>query len=148
MRDIQMLCKRQERVSKAEKLKIENSARMAINERFNCNSACAKKSLSGSGPKHEYDIYRENEIIGGVSTSPYLTSKGKCNTGGRDRAAAELLWLSLWQGKENRVHVLTCESMASWLYKRFGGSVFPFKITIFHFCPVKKQLREIGVLGA
>ena len=135
-------------MSKAEKLPIENCARMAVNELFGCNSVCAKKALSDNGPKHEYDIYHENEVIGGVSTSPYLTSKGKCNTGGRDRAAAELLWLSLWQGKESRVHVLTCESMANWLCKRFGGSIFPFKITIFHFCPVSKLLKEVGILGA
>lgn len=135
-------------MSKAEKLQIEESARSAVNALYNSQATREKIPVADGGPVHEFDIYQANILIGGVSTSPYLTTKGKSNTGGRDRAAAELLWLSLWKGGEKRVHVLTCQSMASWLIRRFQGAGFPFPITIYHYCPESGKLSEIGVLSA
>ena len=49
-------------------------------------------------PIHEFDIYADGIVIGGVSTSPLKTGGGTSNTGGCDRACSELLWLSLWPG--------------------------------------------------
>ena len=135
-------------MSKKEKLQIEEKARAAINKLHDTQASSNKRNLSEGGPIHEFDIFQEEKIIGGVSTSPYLTTKGNPNTGGRDRAIAELLWLSLWQGKEKRVHVLTCSSMAQWLFKRFVGANFPFPITIYWYCLEKDELEEVGGLNA
>jgi len=134
-------------MSKSEKLKVEAIVRDAINERFKSNSINSRQPVAENGHIHEFDIYESGLIIGGVSTGTKVTSGGSSNTGSKDRAAAELLWLSLWQGHEKRVHVLTSKDLAEWLFNRFNGATFPFKITILHFDTETKELGEIGTLG-
>jgi hypothetical protein len=100
-----------------------------------------------NGPTHEFDIYLENVVVGGVSTSPVKTSRGRSNTGGVDRACSELLWLTLWPGKERRIHVLTERDLAQKLVDRFRGARFPSAITIYHYIRETDQLEKIGSLG-
>jgi len=106
-------------MTKADRLKIESEAREAVNTLFGCSAVNQRISFGANGPKHEFDIYEKHTIVGGVSTSPYRVGKGSINTGGKDRAASELLWLTLWPGNEKRIHVLTCANMANWLFHHF-----------------------------
>jgi hypothetical protein len=133
-------------MNKTQRLQVEADARAAINSLYGANARNETLDCSLGGPQHEFDIYDSNVIIGGVSTSKYIVGNGSINTGGKDRAASELLWLSLWQGSEQRMHVLTCEKMASWLYKKYSGGKFPFSIKIYHYNILTKTVTEIGQL--
>ena len=133
-------------MNKSQRLQVETEARSAINSLYGANARNETLDCSPGGPRHEFDIYDQNVIIGGVSTSKYIVGKGSINTGGKDRAASELLWLSLWQGSEQRMHVLTCEKMASWLCKKYSGGKFPFSIIIYHYNILTKIVTEIDQL--
>jgi hypothetical protein len=95
---------------------------------------------------HEFDIFSKGVVIGGVRTSPYYTNGHNMNTGGCDRAASEILWLSLGQGSEKRVHVFTDWDMSQWIIKRYQGLPFPFDIAIYHYDQERDQLKEVGHL--
>lgn len=113
------------------------------------NSASATKktlSLGTAAASHEFDLYETNKIIGGISTSPWFNKSGTNNTGGQDRAAAELLWLTLWPGSEKRVHVLTDKEMAHRLLKRFSGAGFPKKLEIQYFDLKAKKFTVEGTM--
>jgi hypothetical protein len=94
-------------MSKAARLLIEASARAAVGRQFNCAPIRQHVVFPNGGTRHEFDIYVQGSLIGGVSTSPLKVGAGNSNTGGCDRASSELLWLSLWPGDERRIHVLT-----------------------------------------
>lgn len=108
-------------MTKAACLAIECAAREAAATLFKCKPVCKRVSFSDDGPMHEFDIYAAGELIGGVSTSPLKTSRGNSNTAGFDRACSELLWLSLWPGTEQRIHVLTDMPLAEKLVSRYRG---------------------------
>jgi hypothetical protein len=92
---------------------------------------------------HEFDIFSKGVGIGGVRTSPYpyYTNGNNMNTGGCDRAASEILWLSLGQGSEKRVHVFTDWDMSQWIIKRYQGPPFPFDKAIYHYDQERDQLK-------
>lgn len=125
---------------------IESLARTEFNK---VNKTKAKKQTLTIGPSrasHEFDLYEKGKIIGGISTSPWFNKTGSNNTGGQDRASAELLWLSLWPGKEKRLHVLTDKEMANRIFKRFSGATFPYRIEIHHFDILTNAFYVIGTL--
>jgi len=97
--------------------------------------------------KHKFDIYEGGKFIGGITTSPWKNSTGSNNTGGQDRASTELLWLSLWQGRERRVMILTDREMANKLFNRWESCPFPHKIEIIYCNLSEKRLEKSGVLG-
>lgn len=130
----------------AERLQIESEARMAVNELYRSSAVNQRLPFGPEGPTHEFDIYEKNVVVGGVSTSTYHVGKGSINTGGKDRAASELLWLTLWPGKEQRVHVLTCPRMANWLFQTYAHGKFPHPINIYHYEVSSKVLSKIGCL--
>ena len=104
-----------------------------------------------SGAKHEFDIYEKDKVIGGVSTSPWRnkangSGKRTNNTSGQDRASTELLWLSLWQGPERRVHILTDDEMAKKLFQKFNGSAFQQRIEIYYFNAQDLSFLRVGIL--
>lgn len=132
---------------KAERLRVEGLARDSLAAQLKCNAASAKLAVGSGGPIHEFDVFDEGIVIGGVSTGTFRTSTGKTNTASRDRAAAELLWLSLWQGDETRVHLMTDRPLADWVYQRFGRAPFPCTIDIYHYCQVSSALELIGSVG-
>ncbi|MGH8451148.1 hypothetical protein [Pseudomonas sp.] len=135
-------------MTKRERLDIENLARLAFSKSISCNAISKKLAVGVNGPVHEFDIYAEDVVIGGVSTSTYNTSHGNPNTGSRDRACAELLWLSLWPGRESRVHVLTDKPLADWLFKRFNNAPFPTTIDIYHYEMARDSVALVGSVGA
>ena len=131
-------------MNKTDRLHIEELARAAINDWYGFSSVCSKEQVAGNGPTHEFDIFEQDKIIGGVTTATYKTSNGNSNTGGRDRVVAELFWLNAWKGEEQRVIVLTCPLMSAWLYNRVDGIGFPKPVSIFHF---DIQTQELVIEG-
>jgi len=102
----------------------ERKARNAFNRNQRTN---AQKSIVTVGKKqHEFDLYQEGVIVGGISTSPWLnrTPKRTNNSGGQDRVAAELFWLHLCSSAKRKVLILKEEDMADGISNRFGGSGF------------------------
>ncbi|WP_162934950.1 hypothetical protein [Pseudomonas cavernae] len=135
-------------MNKRERLKVESEARAAINLIFGgINATNSKLSFGTAHAMHEFDIYSPEHVIGGVTTSPLKTGGNNRNTGGCDRACSEILWLTLWQGNETRIHVLTDLLLAEWLVSRYKGIEFPHKIQIYHFTRSNQTATEIGVLG-
>lgn len=134
-------------MTKGERLKIEETACAAVGRLLHCRPQRKRTTFGTNGPTHEFDIYLENVVVGGVSTSTAKTSGGNSNTGGIDRACSELLWLTLWPGKERRIHVLTDRDLAQKLVDRFRGANFPSTITIYQYRPQADLLVEIGTVG-
>jgi hypothetical protein len=133
-------------MSREEKLAIESAACSAAGRQFDCTPVRTKLAFPNGGASHEFDIYARGVVIGGVSTSPHKVGAGNTNTAACDRASSELLWLSLWPGPENRIHVLTDEALAKWLAKRYRGIRFPHQITIYHYDLTEDALTEVGML--
>lgn len=125
---------------------IEALVRAEFNTANKVNAQKQTLSVGTSSASHEFDLYEKGKVIGGVSTSPWFNKSGSNNTGGQDRAATELLWLSLWPSNEKRVHVLTDKEMTQRLFKRFAGSGFPHRIEIQHFNIKTKTFSVIGTL--
>lgn len=109
------------------------------------------RRLFAYAPSHEFDLFEKKVVVGGISTAPWCNKsfngkRGTPNTSGRDRAATELLWLSLWQGPERRLHILTDSEMAEKLFKKFNGANFNCKLEIHHFDIENKKFRLVGTL--
>jgi len=125
---------------------IESMVRNEYNKSNNTNAQKTTLSIGHGNALHEFDIYEQNIVIGGISTSPWFNKTGSNNTGGQDRASTELLWLTLWQGSERRFHILTDEEMARRLFKKFSGAPFPHNIEIHHFEISTKMFSLVGTL--
>ena len=128
--------------------KIEATVRRLFNEKWRCNAEKKRRAIGNASPLHEFDLYDHGKLIGGISTSPWKNrTKSKTNnTGGQDRAAAELLWLDLWPDPERRVHVLTNYQMAAYTFERFRFGRFQHKITIYHCNRHTRTFTRIGTL--
>jgi len=120
-----------------EKLRIESEIRELFNQIEHLNARKEELSFNGSKTNHEFDIYEKGKVIGGISTSPWKNRTGTNNSGGQDRVATELLWLSLWQGQERRVMILSNNEMASRLLMRWEGCSWPTRwpVPVCHRCP-------------
>ena len=125
---------------------IESLVRTEFNNVNKINAQKETLRVGNGNTCHEFDLYENNKVIGGISTSPWLNKSCTNNTGGQDRAATELLWLSLWKGPEKRVHILTDKEMANRLFNRFSGASFPYEIEIQHFNAKSKYFRVVGTL--
>ena len=121
---------------------LEKEMRNCLNAKFHYDSYL--KILTVGQSLHEFDVFQSNKIIGGITTSPWFNSTGSNNTGGQDRVAAELLWLSLWQGQERRVMILSDETMADRICKKYQGCEFKHLIEIIYYDKDKKTLTEKG----
>ena len=111
----------------------EERVRSRLNSFYSVNATKQRLTLGSSGAKHEFDLYDAGKLIGGITTSPWKNKTGSNNTGGQDRVSTELLWLSLWEGNEKRVVVLTDREMAEKIIARFSGCAFPQKVEIILF---------------
>ncbi len=132
-------------------LQIEQKVREAFNDLGGTKAKKTTLRFGKTSPSHEFDLYENKKIIGGISTSPWFNKpKGSKrptgNTSGQDRASTELLWLSLWQGSERRVHILTDKEMAERLFKKFSGACFSRSIEIHHYDVDKNTFRHVGTL--
>ena len=134
-------------MTKSECLRIESLARDAVCQELSCAGSASKLQVGPDGPTHEFDIYAPGVVIGGVTTGTLTTSGGRRNTGACDRAASELLWLSLWPGTEQRTHVLTDKPLAEWLAKRYARAPLTTQITVRYYSAANNALTTIGKLG-
>ena len=128
---------------------IEKVVRDSYNSEHSCNAIKESLDIGDQGAKHEFDLYEEGKVIGGISTSSWKmkTKKKSNNTGGQDRVSTELLWLILWPGNEKRVLILTDHEMSCKIYKKFRGTPFAKKVHIFHFDLQNAVFKKIGALG-
>jgi hypothetical protein len=127
-------------------LAIEKIVRDSYNKKYKAKAFKMRLAVGNAGAIHEYDIYEENTIVAGVSTSSWKNKSGTNNTGGQDRAAAELLWLNLWEGNEDRWHILTDKGMATNLYRKYQGTPFNNIVSIYYFNLKTKRFMLIGEL--
>lgn len=133
-------------------LAIEQIVREAFNATNQTRARKERLHLPGGQAKHEFDLYEQHRVIGGVSTSrwrngPSDAKRRSNNTAGQDRASTEILWLSHWEGLERRIHVLTDEEMAVKLYRRYRGIPMKAPIEIHHFNLSDAGFTLIGSLG-
>ena len=124
----------------------EEKIRRLFNHIRNVNASKQRLHVGNGGAKHEFDLYEISRVIGGISTSPWTNRTGSTNTGGQDRLSTELLWLTLWEGKEARVVIVTDMEMAQKLLKRFQGCSFPRQIEIVHFDAASDVFTSVGFL--
>jgi len=130
-----LICQKQTEVwmsASINRLEIEEIVRNAFNISNRTSATKQRLTLPGGTAQHEFDIFQESILIGGISTSPWRNLSGTNNTGGQDRVSTELFWLSLWGGRERRVLLLTDEAMAQNLYRRFRGAPVNSPIEIYH----------------
>jgi hypothetical protein len=130
----------------SKQLEAESEIRDLFNSSYKVAARKTKLRVGQTEKAHEFDIYDANRIIGGITTSPWKNLSGSSNSGGQDRASAELLWLTLWQGDERRVIILSNEDMANRLLRRFRGSNFPHHIEIIHYDSSLREFKELGRL--
>ena len=128
-------------------LEIEKIVRDSYNSKHSCNTIKDNLDIGDQGAKHEFDLYEKGKVIGGISTSLWTNKTGTNNTAGQDRVATELLWLTLWPGKEKRVLILTDHDMSKKIHKKFRGAPFAKKVYVFHFDLKNKSCKKIGELS-
>ncbi|EMO12127.1 hypothetical protein LEP1GSC165_3959 [Leptospira santarosai str. CBC523] len=117
----------------SEKLDLEEIIRTNFNKIYNASTEKKELSPSKTASKHEFDIYEKGKYIGGINSSKRLTSTGNNNTGGQDRVSSEILWLSLWKGKEKRILILTDLGMQEYIRKKYKDWEFPYNIEVICF---------------
>jgi hypothetical protein len=122
------------------KLEIEELVRAEFNREFN---AQVGKYYS---PYHEFDLFEEGSFIGGITTSPWRNRTGTNNTGGQDRVAAELLWLTRWPGPERCCIVLTDLEMAQRIHARWNHGIRSKQVDIYHFEADSRQFTLVGII--
>lgn len=120
--------------SRMSPIKFEEMARDAFNK--NQGTRAQKVVVSIGKTQHEFDLYQDGVVAGGISTSPWVnrTPKRTNNSGGQDRVATELLWLHLCKSAKSKVLILKEKDMADGIYHRFGGSQFfipPVEVWLF-----------------
>lgn len=133
----------------SDRLQIEACVRNHLNAARGTSARKSTLAVGLASATHEFDIFQEENIIGGISTSPWTnrTRARTTNTGGQDRVTAELLWLSLWSGPEERILVLTDSEMAEKIHGRFEGCSFPHRIEILYFDLERQEFVSKGILG-
>jgi len=135
-------------MSKTHPLVIEAEVRAKYNEVNGTNASKQRLILPGGHAQHEFDLVDRGILIGGISTSPWRTGSGRnWNTGGQDRAASELFWLSLLDGPGRRIHILTDEEMAQKLFSRYGQIPMRAPIDIHHYSVLRSEFSLVGTLG-
>lgn len=113
----------------------EEIIRKCFNEKFKLKTRKEKHVKVGT-KEHEYDIYQEGKVAGGITTGKSKTSRSKGknpNSGSRDRACREILWLNLVEDVKRRVLVVTDQGMFDYLVRQFKGANFNKKIEIMLF---------------
>lgn len=132
--------------STKDRLEIEEKVRSLFNKLEKTDAKKLPRKYSKL--THEFDLYEEGNVIGGVTTSPWWnkTEKHTSNSGGQDRASTELLWLTMWNGNEHRVLICTEKDMAENLLRRWKGCRFPERIDICYCDLPKQKLDLLGTL--
>lgn len=123
------------------KLDIEKKIRDIFNKTFSCITIKKKIPVSNN-TSHEFDIFLQNKYIGGINTSCWFNKSHSNNTGGQDRVSSELLWLSLYNGKERRIIILSDKEMFERINKKYSGCKFSYPIDIFFYDDSKCLIEQ------
>ncbi len=129
-----------------EKRNREIEIREHFNKQYQLNAEKRTLAIGRLSAHHEFDLFEDDKVIGGITTSPWIVGKGSNNTGGQDRVAAELLWLSLWSGNERCVMILSDREMAEKISLRFKGCTFSHQIEILFYDIAQGTFTKIGLL--
>jgi len=131
---------------------MEQKIRCKFNRQFSKNATKQRLPISGkrdgTRTTHEFDLYDDPGcVIGGISCGRWKTKSENNNTGSQDRVTAELLYLSLWPGRERRYLLLEDEEMANNIFRRFRTGRFRREIQIWRWISARARLKKVGVLG-
>lgn len=128
----------------------ETEVRDAFNAVFDCQASAATPIVGGRTATHPFALFDAGRVIGAIVAAPWRdrAAPEPGASPGQDRAAAELLWLTLWEGPERRVLVVTDLDMAQGLITRFHGCYVPADIDVLHFDIAARSFYLAGRVGA
>ena len=129
---------------------LEAVTRTAFNAVFDCRAQSANPVVGGRTARHAFSMFDPGRVIGAIVVAPWRERmhQESVPTPGQDRATAELLWLTLWEGPERRVLVVTDLDMAQGLITRFHGCYVPAHVDVLHFDSVAHSFYLAGRVGA
>lgn len=129
---------------------LEAVARDAFNAVFDCRAQPATPIVGGRTARHAFSMVDPGRVVGAIIVAPWRERMlpESVPTPGQDRATAELLWLTLWEGPERRVLVVTDLDMAQGLITRFHGCYVPAHIDVLHFDLAAHSFYLAGRVGA
>jgi len=118
---------------------VEQAIRQAFNEQFGFNAERRSVTVGRKTASHEFALHDAGKTLGAI----VLPSNRAFDT-----AAAEILWLCLWEGPERRVIITSELELAQRLVTVFHGCYFPTQIEAFHFDAASRSFYRAGRLGA
>jgi hypothetical protein len=128
---------------------VEAAVRAAFDRSCGASSARARLAVGRRGAEHEFALHVPGRVIGAIVTARWagVVDAGSGTTPGPDRASAELLWLSLWEGRERRVLVATDLELAQRLVGRYAGCYLPAQVEVHHCDVASGSLYLAGRIG-
>lgn len=120
---------------------VKDLAVAAVSRLFGCPVEEKEISRYRPGAPYSFQIYAKGVVIGCANSTP--SNEASC-----DRACAELLWLTLWPGAEQRVYVVADEYKARLLVKLFTDKPFPRPITVYRYDRERDELIVVANLGS
>ncbi len=129
---------------------VEGTVRDAFNAVFDGVAQPASPVVGGRAARHPFSLFDPGRVIGAIVAAPWRdrVQQESSSSPGQDRATAELLWLTLWEGPERRVLVVTDLDMAQGLITRFHGCYVPANIDVLHFDAAAHSFYLAGRVGA
>ncbi len=129
---------------------LESTVRDAFNAVFDCIAQPASPIVGGRAARHPFSLFDPARVIGAIVAAPWRDRalQEQSSSPGQDRATAELLWLTLWEGPERRVLVVTDLDMAQGLITRFHGCYVPAQVDVLHFDSAARSFYLAGRVGA
>jgi hypothetical protein len=128
---------------------LEPAARAAFDLAFGTRSVRQRLPVGRRGAEHEFALHAPGKAIGSIVTARWdgAADPRSGTTPGQDRASAELLWLSLWEGRERRVLVATDLELAQRLVARYAGCYLPAQVEVHHCDITSGSLYLAGRIG-
>jgi hypothetical protein len=128
---------------------LEPAVRAAFEQAFGVSTARQRLAVGRRGAEHEYAVHAPGEVIGAIVTARWAgpADPRSGTTSGQDRAAAELLWLCLWEGRERRVLLATDLELAQRLAARYQGCYLPAQVEVHHCDLPSGSMYLAGRLG-
>lgn len=128
---------------------LEPAVRTAFDQAFGVSTARQRLAVGRRGAEHEYAMHAPGEVIGAIVTAQWAGPADPRSgaTPGQDRAASELLWLCLWEGRERRVLLATDLELAQRLVARYQGCYLPAQVEVHHCDLPSGSLYFAGRLG-
>lgn len=128
---------------------LEPGVRAAFEQASGIRTASTRLAVGRRGAEHEFALHAPGQVIGAIITARWAGAVDPFSgsTPGQDRAAAELLWLCLWEGRERRVLLATDLELAQRLVARYAGCYLPAQVEVHHCDLPSGSLVPVGRLG-